>query len=375
MKVPLLDLKPQYLALRDELDEAVRAVIESQYFVLGPTVSACEEAIAAYCSCAHGVGVSSGTDALLSALMAECIGPGSEVITTPYTFFATVGCIVRVGARPVLVDIDPVTFNLRADQVADALTDRTRAILPVHLYGQMADMEALEAGVRDRAIPLIEDAAQAIGAEQQGRRAGSVGRYGCLSFYPSKNLPGYGDGGMVVTNDASAAERVRRLRNHGMEPKYHHHWVGGNFRLDAIQAAVLTVKLRHLDEWTARRQANADRYDRYFREAGLTPGPIQTPRRPAAQSGDRHVCNQYVIRADRRDDLRAYLTEHGVATEIYYPVPLHLQPCFRSLGHRPGDFPASEQAARETLALPIYPELSAEQAEYVVSCIGRFYAG
>lgn len=370
MNVPLLDLKGQYAQIRDEIEAAIRPVIESQSFILGRVVKECEEAIAAYCRAQYAVGVSSGTDALLVSLMVEGIGPGDEVITTPYTFFATAGSIARVGARPVFVDILPNTFNINTEQIEARVTQRTRAIMPVHLYGQMVDMRMVMKIAERHGLAVIEDAAQAIGAEHAGQRAGSVGHYGCFSFFPSKNLGCFGDGGMVVTQDAARAERLAIFRNHGSHPKYVHHWIGGNFRLDALQAAVVLAKLKHLDSWTARRQANADRYRRLFAQAGLTSdrGIVL----PDAVT-DRHIYNQFVIRVPRRDALRKHLEQHGVGTEIYYPIPLHLQKCFEYLGYREGDFPESERAARETLALPIYPELTEAQAQYVVEQIANFY--
>ncbi len=371
MNVPLLDLKAQYERIREEIEPAIREVIESQQFINGPAVGALEVAVAAYCGVEHAVGVSSGTDALLVSLMAEGIGPGDEVITSPYTFFATVGSIVRVGARPVFVDIDPVTFNLRADLIEQAVTPRTRAIIPVHLFGQLADMECIGQVAKAYRLVVIEDACQAIGAEHRGRRAGAWGHYGCFSFFPSKNLGGFGDGGMVTCREAARAEKVRLLRMHGMHPKYVHRLVGGNFRLDTLQAAVLLAKLRHLDEWTAARQRNAARYARLFRESGLLEREwVQLP----VVKTDRHVFNQYVIRARRRDELVAHLRQHGIGCEIYYPIPLHLQECFRNLGYREGDFPEAERAARETLALPVYPELTDEQAVRVVSVIADFFS-
>jgi dTDP-4-amino-4,6-dideoxygalactose transaminase len=371
INVPLLDLKAQYATIREEIHQAVDAVLESQYFILGPKVAECEELIARYCGCSHAVGVSSGSDALLLCLMAEEIGPGDEVITTPYTFFATAGVIARLGAKPVFVDVCPKTYNIAVAQIESRITPRTKAILPVHLYGQCADMAPILEIARRRKLLVIEDAAQAIGAETGGRRAGSMGDYGCFSFFPSKNLGAAGDGGMVVTQDAARAQRLRVLRVHGSEPKYYHALVGGNFRFDALQAAVITAKFPHLDAWTSARQANAQRYRRLFAEAGLADGgPIQLP---YAVPGARHIYNQFVIRAPRRDEVRAYLHDQGVATEIYYPVPLHLQQCFAYLGHHEGDFPESEAAAEQTLALPIYPELSDQQAEYVVQCVREFF--
>ncbi|MCX7817595.1 MAG: DegT/DnrJ/EryC1/StrS family aminotransferase, partial [Kiritimatiellae bacterium] len=366
MNVPLLDLKAQYAAIRSEVEAAMREVVESQVFINGPQVGALEAAVAAYCGVPHAVGVSSGTDALLVAMMAEEIGAGDEVVTTPYSFFATAGSIVRLGAKPVFVDIDPVTFNLRSDLVAGAVTARTRAILPVHLFGQLAEMgPILEVASRHHLV-VIEDACQAIGAEHRGRRAGGIGDYGCFSFFPSKNLGGFGDGGMVTARDPAKAECVRLLRMHGMHPKYVHRKVGGNFRLDTLQAAVLLAKLRHLDNWTQARRRNAARYDRMFAEAGLTVrGLVRTP----VTVTDRHVFNQYVIRAERRDALVEHLRGCGIGCEIYYPIPLHLQECFRGLGYGPGDFPEAERAAKETLALPVYPELTDEQASAVVRAV------
>ncbi len=370
--VPLLDLKAQHATIRQEVSEAVQAVLDSQWFILGPTVAECEKRIAEYSSCPWAVGVSSGSDALLISLMAEGIGPGDEVIITPYTFFATAGSISRLGATPVFVDIRPDTYNLDASQIESRITDRTKAIIPVHLYGQCAEMDPILDLAARHGLIVIEDAAQAIGAEYKGRRAGSMGHYGCFSFFPSKNLGGGGDGGMVVTGDEQRAEKLRVLRVHGSKPKYYHALIGGNFRFDAIQAAIINVKFRHLDDWTAARQVNADRYRRLFQQSGLVGnGLVQLPQ---AAPDRRHIYNQFVIRLPRRDQLRSFLKDHNVATEVYYPVPLHLQACFAYLGHHQGDFPESEAAARETLALPIYPELSDEQARYVVDCVARFSA-
>jgi dTDP-4-amino-4,6-dideoxygalactose transaminase len=387
IEVPLLDLKPQYRALQSELRTAMERVCESQAFILGPAVRQLERDIAEYCRCAYGVGVSSGTDALLVALMALEIGPGDEVLTTPYTFFATAGTIARLGARPVFVDIDPVTFNLSPAAVRAFLAGecerreghwvnrrtggRLRAIMPVHLYGQLADMEPLAALARDHDLRIIEDAAQAIGAaDEHGRRAGAWGDISCLSFFPTKNLGAFGDAGLCVTNDPRLAERLEVLRVHGGKPKYYHAFIGGNFRLDELQAAVLNVKLPHLDAWTAARQHNAAFYDRAFARA-VPAEHVQTPA-PVA-NGARHIYNQYVLRVRDRDRLREHLRERGVGTEIYYPVPLHLQQCFANLGERIGAFPEAERAALSTLALPIYPELAPEQLQYVVDCIGEFY--
>jgi dTDP-4-amino-4,6-dideoxygalactose transaminase len=366
MNVPLLDLKAQYAAIRGEVEAAIAEVFESQHFILGPKVEQCEKAIAGYSGCSHGIGVSSGSDALLASLMAEDIGVGHEVITTPYTFFATAGAIARLGATPVFVDIDPASYNIDPAQIESRVTHRTRAIIPVHLYGQMADMDAVMQVADRHGLVVIEDAAQAIGAEYKGRRAGSIGHYGCFSFFPSKNLGAAGDGGMVVTNDARRAEKLRCLRGHGSKPKYHHKIIGGNFRLDALQASIVSAKLPHLDGWTTARQRNAKRYDELFAAAGL---PVGIP----AVVADRHIFNQYVIRVSGRDQLQAHLRKEGVGTEVYYPVPMHLQECFAYLGHEAGAFPESERAARETLALPIHPELTEGQSQYVVECIREFF--
>jgi len=373
MQVPLLDLKAQYSTIKNEIEAAIAGVMESQHFILGPKVEQCEKAIAKYSTCEYAVGVTSGSDALLACLMVENIGPGDEVITTPYTFFATVGAISRLGATPVFVDIDPVTYNIDTDQITDRITSKTRAIIPVHLYGQMAEMDPIMALAEKHGLIVIEDAAQAIGSECKGRRAGSVGHYGCFSFFPSKNLGAAGDGGMIVTNDAQRAEKLKVLRAHGSKPKYHHKVVGGNFRLDALQAAIVSAKLPHLDEWTAGRQRNAKLYDGLFAEAGL----VGTARGTSSivlpkVVMNRHIFNQYVIRSSQRDQLQAYLQRQGIGTEVYYPVLMHLQECFADLGYRTGAFPKSEGAAKETLALPIYPELSEGQLRYVVDCIRDF---
>ncbi len=395
MKVPLLDLKAQYAAIRDEVSAAMTAVVESQYFIMGPVVAGFEKACAAYCRTPYAIGVSSGTDALLLALMAENIGPGDEVITSPYTFFATAGSIARLGAKPVFVDIAPNTYNLNMSNLESQISNRTKAIIPVHLYGQCADMDGIMNVARRHKLVVIEDACQAIGSEWNGRRAGSIGDFGCFSFFPSKNLGGFGDGGLVTTNDPARAEKLAILRVHGMQPKYYHKFIGGNFRLDALQAAVLNVKLKHLDSWTEARQRNAARYDRHFTEAGLAGNPVGLPQVFArevlvtADSGlrfqvsdrtpssldrtARHIFNQYVIRVPRRDELQKFLATQEIGTEVYYPVPLHLQECFAYLGHKPGDFPESERAAKETLALPVYPEVTDEQAAHVVDSIARFF--
>lgn len=369
MNVPLLDLKAQYTSIKSEIDEAVAAVFESQRFILGPVVEECERAVSEFSGCKYGIGVSSGTDALLLSLMALGVGPGDEVITTPYTFFATVGSIVRLGATPVFVDIDPATFNIDPNLLRSRTSKKTRAIIPVHLYGQMAEMGPIAEIAGSVGVPIIEDAAQAIGADVGGRRAGSIGQLGCLSFFPSKNLGGAGDGGMILTNDFDHAEKLGWLRVHGSAEKYRHKVVGGNFRFDTLQAAVVLVKLRHLDEWTEQRRKNAQRYGLLFAESGLG-DRVVTP----DEITGRHVFNQYVVRAQRRDQLKGFLGEKGVSAEVYYPLPMHLQECFAYLGCSEGEFPESEKAAQETLALPVYPELSDEQARYVVKCIADFYS-
>lgn len=378
MDVPLLDLKAQHDPLYGDILGAIERVLKSQAFILGPEVKKLEELIAAYCCASFAVGVSSGTDALLVALMAQEVGPGDEVITTPYSFFATAGVIARLGARPVFVDIDPTTFNLNPHGLEGAITARTKVIMPVHLYGQCADMSPILEVAGRRNVSVIEDAAQAIGSEyRDGRRAGSMGAMGCFSFFPSKNLGALGDAGMVVTGRSELAERLRILRVHGGQPKYYHQVVGGNFRLDTLQAAVLCVKFRHLDEWTKKRQTNAERYVRLFQDSGLVErGRVRLPYAVYASSGasHHHIYNQFIIRAEQRDLLRHYLRDQGVGSEVYYPVPLHLQECFRSLGYREGSFPEAERAARETLALPIYPELTAPQQQRVVDVVAAFYA-
>jgi dTDP-4-amino-4,6-dideoxygalactose transaminase len=386
MQVPLLDLKPQYRSLAGEIRAAIEKVCESQQFILGPAVRELEASIASYSQCRHGIGMSSGTDALLVALMALEIGPGDAVITSPFTFFATAGTIARCGARPLFCDIDPVTFNLSPAALETLLEKhcerrggellhrgsgaRVRALMPVHLYGQVADMPPIMESARRFGLKVIEDAAQAIGAaDAEGQRAGSFGDIGCLSFFPTKNLGAFGDAGMCVTNDPALAERLAVLRVHGGKPKYYHALLGGNFRLDEVQAAVLNVKLRRLDAWSAGRQRNAAFYAQAFRRAELK----DAVRTPHASLGVRHIYNQYVIRARDRDGLRAHLDAAGVGAEVYYPVPLHLQQCFAYLGCKAGAYPQSERAAAETLALPIYPELSEEQLQYVVDTIAGYY--
>ena len=370
VSVPALNLKVQYQSIRDEIEPVVHEILESQMFVLGPEVARLEVELADYCGAASGIGCASGSDALLLPLLAIDIGPGDEVITTPYTFFATAGSIWRTGAKPVFVDIEPDTFNIDPAQIEAAITPRTRAIIPVHLFGQVAEMGPIQEIARRHGLTVLEDAAQAIGSAYHGARAGTLGDVAAFSFYPSKNLGGFGDGGMVTTNQPQLARRITRLRVHGMEPKYHHHEVGFNSRLDALQAAVLRVKLRHLDAWTSLRRDVADRYRNLFASHGLE----EMVGLPIERQGNFHVYNQFVIRvpAFLRDSLRDYLTARKIGSEIYYPIPLHLQVCFASLGHKPGDFPHSEAAARETIALPIYPELTDAEQRYVVGSIRQF---
>lgn len=384
MHVPLLDLKAQYATIKNDLDAAVAGVIESQYFIMGPEVSGLEEEVAKYSKVEHAIGCASGSDALLLALVAVGVEAGDEVICPTYTFFATAGAVHRLGAVPVFVDIDPVSYNLDPDSTREAARkcQRLKAIIPVHLYGQCADMVAMEEVSKELNVPLIEDAAQAIGSEDaRGRRAGSMGSVGCFSFFPSKNLGGFGDGGMTTTGDQELAELLRILRLHGSKPKYYHKISGFNSRLDALQAAVLRVKLKHLDTWTAGRQRNAAQYDQIFAGAGAKTSAVpmveggfelRTPQ-PAA-SGARHIYNQYVIRvpAQKRDALKLHLQEKDVGTEIYYPVPLHRQQCFAYLGYEVGSLPMAEAAARESLALPIYPELTANQIQFVADTIIQF---
>jgi len=367
MRVPLLDLKLQYQKIKPEVLQVIHQVCEDQAFILGPQVEAFEQEIAKYLGAAHAIGVTSGTDALLLALMAAGVKPGDEVLTTPYSFFATAGSISRVGAVPVFVDIDPVSYNLDPSKVEAALTPKARAVIPVHLYGRPADLDPILTLAGGEGLAVIEDAAQAIGASWHGKRVGTLADAGALSFFPSKNLGGFGDGGMVVTNDAALAAKVRRLRVHGSERRYEHIDIGINGRLDALQAAVLRVKLTHLDEWTQARRRNAQRYVDLFTQAGL----YEMLAVPSLVDG--HVFNQFVIRSKRRDELKSFLASREIGTEIYYPTPLHLQPCYRHLGYGEGDFPEAELAARETLALPIYPELLDTQQAFVVEMIAQFY--
>jgi len=367
--VPLLDLQAQYRPLRADILRAITRVCDDQRFIMGPEVDGLERDLAEMIGVEHAIAVSSGTDALLVALMALGIGPGAEVITPTYSFFATAGCVSRLGATPVFVDVDPTTFNLDVDATERAITSRTRAILPVHLFGLCADMTTLLDVPRRAGIPVVEDAAQAIGATDHGRQAGTMGLAGCFSFFPSKNLGAFGDAGLVTTNDPALARQVRLLRNHGMEPKYYHATIGGNFRLDALQAAVLRVKAPHLADWSAARRRNADRYRQLFDRHGLS-GTITLPIEPV---GHRHIYNQFVIRGRERDRLKSHLAGRHIGTEIYYPVPFHRQECFASLPSSSGAFPVADAAAETSLALPIYGELSSEQQEHVVTSIAEFY--
>ena len=367
MQVPLLDLKAQFATIRDEIMPAMASVMESQYFINGPEVKQLEAAIADYCDAAAAVGVSSGTDALICALMSLGIGAGDEVITTTYTFFATAGSIWRVGAKPVFVDIEGDTFNIDPAKIEAAVTDKTKAVMPVHLFGQMADMDAILEVAKKHDLFVIEDAAQAIGATYKGRKAGSVGTAGCFSFFPSKNLGGMGDGGMVVTQDEELGEKIRQCRNHGSKPKYYHKWVGGNFRLDTLQAAGLIVKLPYLEQWHAGRRANAARYNELLADVAEVTTPV-------IRDDNESIYNQYVLRVPHRDQCRQFLKDNDIGCEIYYPVSMHEQECFAALGHKVGGFPESEKAAAETLAIPVYPELTDEQQQYVVDKIKEFLA-
>jgi dTDP-4-amino-4,6-dideoxygalactose transaminase len=370
-KVPLLNIPATYPQIWNAVEQEMSDVVRSGYFILGPKVAELEKQVATYCQVPYAVGVSSGTDALLLALMAADIGPGDEVITSTYTFFATAGSIVRTGAKPVFVDIDPVTFNMDLEQTEAAITPQTKAIMPVHLYGQCVDMTPLNDLAKKNKLHVIEDACQAIGSEYQGQRAGALGDFGCFSFFPTKNLGGFGDAGMVTTRSFELYEKMKVLRVHGMEPKYYHKMVGGNFRIDALQSAILLAKLPHLEGWVTDRRTNAQNYNELFEKSGLT-DRLTLPR----EVFPRHVYNQYIIRvADgKRDALREYLNGKNVACEIYYPVPLHQQECFKDLGHKKGDFPESEKAAEETLALPVANEVTAEQQEYAVEQVKAFYS-
>jgi dTDP-4-amino-4,6-dideoxygalactose transaminase len=376
--VPILDLKAQYTTIRGEILAAIERVLESQQFILGPEVEVLENKLAEYCHCQYAFGVSSGTDALLVSLMAIDIQPGDEVITTPYSFFATAGSIVRLGAKPIFVDIDPASFNIQADQIEPMITPRTKAIIPVHLAGQSADMDPILDVAKRYGLYVIEDACQAIGADYRGRRLGSIGHLGCFSFFPSKNLGGYGDSGLVTSNDAALADKVYMLRNHGQRQKYHNIFVGGNFRMDAIQAAVLGVKFNHLENWTAARQNNAAKYRELFNKSGISISleelGIKGGIIPPVESGfGRHIYHLFLIRSKYRDELLSFLKARQIGCEIYYPIPLHLQECFNNFGYREGDFLQSEKAAKETLALPIHPELTEDALSRVVDALGDFH--
>jgi dTDP-4-amino-4,6-dideoxygalactose transaminase len=371
MKVPLIDLRGQHQFLRPQLLEAIERVIDSQQFILGSEVEALEEEIADYCKAEFGIGCASGSDALLLALMSLDLKEGDEVITTPFTFFATAAAIARLGLHPRFVDIDPQTYNINPAEVEAAITQKTRVILPVHMYGQCANMDPLLEISKRFELPIVEDAAQAIGAEDHRRRAGSMGQIGCFSFYPTKNLGGAGDGGMLVTNDPALAQRLRRLRVHGGATEFHHDEIGINSRLDALQAAILRVKYKYLDEWSEARREKASFYTRLLEETGLN---VEfTP--PFVRSSVRHIFHQYVIRASQRDEVIKHLLRHGIGSKVYYPVPLHLQNCFAYLGHRNGQFPEAERAAKETLALPCFPEITEEQQRYVVDVLAKFVPG
>ncbi|HEY3138957.1 MAG TPA: DegT/DnrJ/EryC1/StrS family aminotransferase [Blastocatellia bacterium] len=370
-KIPLLDLNAQFETLAGEIQAAVSRVLNSQQFILGPEVRELERELAVYCQCAEAVGCASGSDAILLALMACGIGPGDEVISTPFSFFATAGSIVRLGAKPVFVDIDEATFNIAPDLIERAVTKRTKVVMPVHLFGQCAEMERISRVAATHEIAVVEDAAQAIGAEHKGRRAGTFGLIGCFSFYPSKNLGGAGDGGLLTTDDPEIAQSLRDLRSHGARKKYHHDRVGINSRLDSLQAAILRVKLPYVNQWAQARRDNAKRYRTLFEESGLAIS--ENVRLPQENQDALHVYNQFVIRARDRNKLRSYLAEKGIGTEVYYPLPLHLQPCFKDLGYEAGDFPESERAAQEALAIPIYPELGEAAQRRVVDMIALFY--
>lgn len=371
MQVPLLDLKEQNQELRPEIEAALGRVLDTNGFILGGEVAELEKELALYCGTKYAIGCASGSDALLLAMMALGVSAGDEVVTTPYSFFATVSAITRLGAIPVFVDIDPRTYNLDVAQIESKITGKTKAIQPVHLFGQCADMKALREVAARHAIPLVEDAAQAIGSEEDGVRAGAMSEIGCFSFYPSKNLGGMGDGGFMTTCDDDLARKLLALRVHGAEKRYYHKWVGLNSRLDGFQGAVLRVKLPHLDSWSDQRKANADNYRKLFTDVGLN----EQIGVPLERQNVRHIYNQFVIRVpNRRDELRAFLTEQGIGTDVYYPISLHLQECFAYLGYKEGDFPESERASRETLALPIFPELKPEQQAYVVENIAKFFS-
>mgnify|MGYP001573229473 FL=1 len=366
MQVPILDLKAQYATIRDEVTRAISDVCESQAFALGPAVAQFEQNIAACCGSKHAIGVSSGTDALLVALMALGVGPGDEVITTPFTFFATAGCIVRVGARPVFVDVDPDSYNIDPAGIEEKITEKTRAIIPVHLFGQLARMKPIMDIARRHNLAVIEDACQAIGASQDGVKAGNFGDCGCFSFYPTKNLGGFGDSGLVTTNSDELAQQIRILRDHGQNPRYFYRVIGGNFRLDGIQGAVLNVKLKYLERWNDNRRRHAELYDRLFDGS-----PIKTPK---IDANNVSIYHQYTVTVPERDALAKYLAEHGIGSAVFYPKPLHVQDCFEDLGYREGDMPVAERLCREVLSLPLYPELQPNQIEHIAATALEFYA-
>lgn len=365
MQVPILDLKAQYATIRDEVTRAIGEVCESQAFALGPAVAEFEKSVAAYCGCTHAIGVSSGTDALLAGLMALDVGPGDEVITTPFTFFATAGCIVRVGARPVFVDVDPDSYNIDPALIEEKITEKTRAIIPVHLFGQLAQMKPIVDIARRHNLALIEDACQAIGASQDEVKAGSFGDCGCFSFYPTKNLGGFGDGGLVTTNSDELAQRIRILRDHGQNPRYFYKVIGGNFRLDGIQGAVLNVKLKHLEAWNEQRRRHAQLYDHL-----LAGSPVKTPK---IDANNVSIYHQYTVVVRDRDGLANCLADNGIGSAVFYPKPLHVQDCFAELGYREGDMPVAEQLCREVLSLPVYPELQPDQIEHIAGTVLKFY--
>lgn len=370
MNVPLLDLKAQYRTIKPEIMAAIEAVCDEQGFILGPRVVELEQALAKYVGASHAIGCASGSDALLLSMMAVDVGHGHEVITVPFTFFATAGSISECGARPVFVDVQPGTFNMDPAKIEAKITPRTKAIMPVHLFGQCADMEAINEIATRKKVRVIEDAAQAIGAARNGKKAGALGDTGCFSFFPTKNLGGFGDGGMITTRTAQLSEKLMMLRVHGSKTRYVHELPGINSRLDALQAAILKVKLNHLDRWTEGRQKNAKRYEQLFADAKLS----ERITLPKTDKGNVHAYNQFTVRVQRRDDLRTYLKEKGIGSEIYYPIPLHLQSCYRELGYKKGDFPISERAAEEVMSLPIYAELTDDQLAYVVATIKEFYS-
>jgi len=365
MQVPVLDLKAQYATIKDEVIQAISEVCESQAFALGPAVAEFEQKVAAYCSSKYAIGVSSGTDALLVSLMALEIKPGDEVITTPFSFFATAGSIVRLGAKPVFVDVDPDSYNIDPSAIEQKVTEKTRAIIPVHLFGQLAQMKAITEIARRHNLAVIEDAAQAIGASRDGIKAGNFSDCGCFSFYPTKNLGGFGDGGLVTTSREDLAQKIKTLRDHGQNPRYFYKVIGGNFRLDGIQGAVLIVKLKYLDEWNEKRRQNAALYDNIFADS-----PIKVPKLDANNVS---IYHQYTVTVPERDRLQKFLTENNIGSAIFYPKPLHLQDCFSDLGYKPGDFPIAERLCNEVLSLPVYPELVPDQIEYVAKTVLKFY--